>query len=110
MHKERIKAVYRNGYIKIKGNMSEKHIDDIIRELTALKKGNGKKPQAQKLSVFCKIRRFLRRLKKALEYRIDMACGVIVGSEKAADIPLIESNASTCIEIQPPFLSDKKGA
>lgn len=75
-----IKIKRKNGKYVVKGNG-----DQYLWELA-----NGAMKRGEMQPTFTmKLRRFFRRLRTELSYRIDELCSYIVGSQKAAELPYI---------------------
>ena len=94
--KEKVRFTYKNGFTKAEfKNVSDKHLDilkrDICKEHIRSKEAQpfGKAEQS-KMTFGKKLRRFIHRLAREADYKIDtVVINCIVGSEQAAKSPYI---------------------
>lgn len=94
--KEKVRFTYKNGFTKAEfKNVSDKHLDilkrDICKEQIRRKEAQpfGKAEQS-KMTFGKKLRRFIHRLAREADYKIDtVVINCIVGSEQAAKSPYI---------------------
>lgn len=94
--KEKVRFTYKNGFTKAEfKNISDKHLDilkrDICKEQLRRKEAQplGKAEQS-KMTFGKKLRRFIHRLAREADYKIDtVVVNCIVGSEQAASAPYI---------------------
>ena len=94
--KEKVRFTYKNGFTKAEfKNVSDKHLDilkrDICKEQIRRKEAQpfGKAEQS-KMTFGKKLRRFIHRLAREADYKIDTAVvNCIVGSEQATSAPYI---------------------
>ncbi|MEE3499776.1 MAG: hypothetical protein VZS12_11825 [Ruminococcus bromii] len=92
--KEKVRFTYKNGFTKAEfKNVSDKHLDilkrDICKEQIRRKESHlfGK---PEKMTFGQKLRRFIHRLARAADYKIDtVVVNCIVGSEQAASVDYI---------------------
>lgn len=92
--KEKVRFTYKNGFTKAEfKNVSDKHLDilkrDICKEQLRRKEARiFDKPE--KMTFGKKLRRFIHRLAREADYKIDTAVvNCIVGSEQAASVDYI---------------------
>lgn len=94
--KEKVRFTYKNGFTKAEfKNVSDKHLDilkcDICKEQIRRKEAQpfGKAEQS-KMTFGKKLRRFIHRLAREADYKINtVVINCIVGSEQAAKSPYI---------------------
>ena len=78
--------------VKIKVNRKTHHIEKIVGDIghTAQNMAGAKLFRHEVEPTFgYKFRRFIKRFKREMDYRFDVICGHIVGSEQAASVPYI---------------------
>ncbi len=94
--KEKVRFTYKNGFTKAEfKNVSDKHLDilkrDICKEQIRRKEAQPfGKVKRSKMTFGQKLRRFIRRLAREADYKIDaVVISCIVGSEQATSAPYI---------------------
>lgn len=83
--KETIVIEFKRGQMKTVDRVSDKHLDDAVRELMRIQTERRTAKRQQPFGY--KLRRFLRRCNDSVRRDIDRCCTYIVGSEAAAETP-----------------------
>ena len=93
--KEKVRFTYKNGFTKAEfKNVSDKHLDilkrDICKEQVRRKEAQLFGKAEQSMTFGKKLRRFIHRLAREADYKIDtVVVNCIVGSEQAASVDYI---------------------
>lgn len=93
--KEKVRFTYKNGFTKAEfKNVSDKHLDilkrDICKEQIRRKEAQPFGKAEQSMTFGKKLRRFIHRLAREADYKIDtVVINCIVGSEQAVKAPYI---------------------
>ena len=82
--KEFVKAVHKNGYIKVESNMTPEHLDNVIAQLRKIRHGMEPSRTAPKVHVRQNTREAAQ-FKSTFPMITESVCFAIVGTQQACD-------------------------